>query len=70
MVAAMDPLAGRASRPRQVDLAICPHCGAVFTPTPGGACPRCGYPLTAVLDRWTLPRLPPATPTLPGRRPG
>ncbi|MDQ7819663.1 MAG: hypothetical protein QN173_07925 [Armatimonadota bacterium] len=41
------------------DLAICPHCGAIFVPSPGGACPRCGYPLTAVLDRRALPRTPP-----------
>ncbi len=53
--------ADRPRRPRPGDLAICPHCGAVFVPTPGGACPRCGYPLIAVLDRRTLP----PTPTVP-----
>lgn len=51
----MDP----GNRPRRsVDLAICPHCGAVFVPTSGGACPRCGYPLTAVLDRRSVPPTP------------
>jgi len=53
-----NPIGHRSTKREPVDLAICPHCGRIFAPTPGGVCPHCGYPLNAVLERRSDPARP------------